>query len=110
MVNWPKRQGRDWQHWCVRSAPNGDKDGSPRRLWVEVEWPRGPIGVFGGPPVRFVGVTGRDAAHCWQLVDERVGVERRARRRAAVWDIDISTTDRVPTGNPAALGVWYAGP
>jgi hypothetical protein len=31
--------------------------------------------------------------------------------RRVVWDVDVSSldADRVPTGNPAALGVWYCG-
>jgi hypothetical protein len=99
----------------MRSDPRGDKDGSPRRLWVQFDNPTRPngyeghIAYYGGLPTRFVGVTGLDSAHCWRLVDEPFPSGTRPSVRAAVWDIDISTLDRVPTGNPAALGVWYIG-
>jgi hypothetical protein len=101
---------------AVHSDPRGDKDGSPRRLWVELANPRrldryeGTVAHIGGLPTRFVGVTGLDAAHRRRLFYElfRIGTPRSV--RTAIWDIDVSTLDHVPTGNPAALGVWYAGP
>jgi hypothetical protein len=103
----------------MRSDPRGDKDGSPRRLWVEFADPprldgyQGPVAYVLSPrglPTRFVGVTGLDSAHCWRLVDEVFPNGARRPVRTSVWDVDVSTLDCVPTGNPAALGVWYVGP
>jgi hypothetical protein len=69
-----------------------------------------PVAYSGGLRLRTFGVTGLDADDCWAILREILGDELPA-VRTAVWDIDISTLGtRVPNGNPAARGVWYAGP
>jgi hypothetical protein len=67
------------------------------------------IVLTGGLPTRFVGVTGLDADDCSRRVREVLG-DASPRVLREVWDVDVSSLDRVPTGNPAALGVWYCGP
>jgi hypothetical protein len=99
----------------MRSDPSGDQDGSPRRLWVEFVLPRPPgsegrfFSYVGGIPPTHVGVTGFDETHCWKLVREAFPGARLPPVGAVVWDIDVSTLEPFggPTGNPAAIGVWY---
>jgi hypothetical protein len=67
------------------------------------------VGETQGFELPFVGVTGLDSAHCWSLAYEPFLSGPRPSIDTAVWDIDVSTLDCVPTGNPAALGVWYVG-
>jgi hypothetical protein len=97
----------------MRSDARGDRDGSPRRLWVELHLQVPPDQVVGstdGLPPRFVGVTGLDAEDCHRIATDTLG-DVRSRITREVWDVDVSSIDgRVPTGNPAALGVWYCGP
>ena len=102
----------------VDRDPQGDRDGSPRRLWVEFE-PWRPAWLMPGqrygrtldPPPRAFGVTGLDAADCWELVRDALQEDPLPEVRAIVWDVDVSTLDlwREHMGNPAARGVWYAG-
>ena len=102
----------------VERDPRGDRNGSPRRLWVEFE-PFRPAGIPAGrpygltfdPPPRAFGVTGLDAADCWKLVRASLVASDLPAVRSVVWDIDLSTIGLSPEhiGNPAARGVWYAG-
>src|SRR5690349_20055015 len=105
----------------MQADPAGDRDGSPRRLWVEFEaWrPQGlapcvPFGIAGELPSRTFGVTGWDAADCWSIVRDAFGLSGSPRVEQVVWDVDVSALDArfvLPyVGNPAARGVLFRGP